>query len=128
MASDVFMKKLIPVLVVDTIEPCIPFWVERLGFEIAAEIRDGDKLTFARLAKNNVLIAYISQAGLKDEAPALAGVQVSAGLYIEVDQIEPILGQLESAEIVLPLRKTSYGFQEIAVREPGGNIVCFAAH
>jgi hypothetical protein len=128
MESGIFLKKLIPVLVVDKIEPCLPFWLNRLEFELAAEIREGDELTFARLAKDNVLIAYISQAGLADEAPALAGLRVSAGLYIEVAQLEPIAQTLEGADIVMPLRKTSYGFEEIAVREPGGNIVCFAAH
>ncbi len=50
-----------------------------------------------------------------------------------VDEIEPSLefwtGRLgfQNVEVAMPERKTFYGMREIVVREPGGNLVCFAA-
>lgn len=37
-----------------------------------------------------------------------------------------IIKRLEGANVVVPVRKTSYGAREIGVREPGGNVVVFA--
>jgi len=52
------MKKLTPVIIVDQIEPCLPFWIERLGFIKTAEVPEGDKLGFVILVKGNVEIMY----------------------------------------------------------------------
>src|SRR5712692_8691028 len=35
--------------------------------------------------------------------------------------------RLEGVEVVVPVRKTFYGANEIAVREPAGNVIIFAA-
>ena len=36
------VQKLTPVLVVDAIEPCLSFWVDRLGFEKTVEVPEGN--------------------------------------------------------------------------------------
>ena len=36
------MKKVTPVLYVEEIEPALPFWMDRLGFEKTAEVPHGD--------------------------------------------------------------------------------------
>jgi len=41
--------------------------------------------------------------------------------------IDDLLKRLGSAPVVVPVRTTFYGMKEIGVREPGGNIVLFAA-
>ena len=51
------MKKLTPVIMVDAIEPCIPFW-ERLGFAKTAEVPEGDRLGFVILVKDSVEVMY----------------------------------------------------------------------
>ncbi len=43
--------KITPVLFVNTIEPVIPFWVGRLGFEKTVEVPNGDGLAFIILQK-----------------------------------------------------------------------------
>jgi hypothetical protein len=48
------VKKLTPVLFAEQIEPCLKFWVERLGFEKTIEVPDGNKLAFAILQKGGV--------------------------------------------------------------------------
>ena len=51
-------KKLTPVLMVDAIEPCLPLWVDRLGWTKTAEVPEGDKLGFVILAKDGVEFMY----------------------------------------------------------------------
>ncbi len=124
------MKKLTPVLYVEEIEPCLPFWVERLGFQKVAEVPEGDKLGFVILAKGNVQVMYQSRASLEKDLPALAKqpFKSSTILYIEVEKLDEIVQKLEGVEVVVPVRKTFYGATEIFVREPGGNVVAFSQH
>jgi hypothetical protein len=119
-------KKLSPVLVVERIEPCLAFW-QKLGFEKAVEVPHDGALGFVILARDGIEVMYQSVASVKADVPGMAKPSVS-GLYIEVDALGPVLEQLKGAEVVLPRRKSSYGADEIFVREPGGNVVGFAAH
>src|SRR6266852_3526094 len=98
------MKKLTPVLLVEEIEPSLPFWVDRLGFKKTVEVPEGQKLGFVSLAKDNVEIMYQSRPSLDE-----------------------ILPRLEGVEVVVPVRKTFYGANEIGVREPAGNVIIFSA-
>ena len=43
------VKKITPVLFAEEIEPCVKFWVERMGFLKTVEVPDGNKLAFAML-------------------------------------------------------------------------------
>jgi len=45
------VKKITAVLLVDDIEPCVRFWKERLGFEVAIEVPEGNKIGFVSRAK-----------------------------------------------------------------------------
>jgi hypothetical protein len=50
------MKKATPLISVDAIEPCLPFWTEALGFELDATVpHDG---TIAK-AVNSAYLAYL---------------------------------------------------------------------
>lgn len=121
------MKKLSPVIMVDAIEPCLPFW-ERLGFQKTAEVPEGDKLGFVILAKDGVEVMYQTFESVEHDAPGLlARVRGhGAALFIEVGDIEAVDRALAGVEVVVPRRKTFYGMDEIGVREPGGHVVMFA--
>jgi uncharacterized glyoxalase superfamily protein PhnB len=122
-------NKLSPVLVVDAIEPCLPFWTDRLGFTRTVEVPDGDRLGFVILSKDGVELMYQSRESVRKDIPALAQVPAGgANLYIEVDDVAAVERALKGAEIVVPRRQTFYGADEIGVREPGGNAVIFAQH
>ena len=113
---------------VDEIEPSLPFWVGRLGFEKTVEVPDGEKLGFVILQKGDAELMFQTHSSLKKDVPALAAqAPRTAGLYIEVLDFEDLLKRLADVEVVMPVRKTFYGMKEIVVREPGGNFVCFAA-
>jgi hypothetical protein len=125
------MRKLTPVLFVEAIEPCLPFWVGRLGFEKTVEVPAGDALGFVILVRGTVEVMLQSRASVAGDLPALSrGLFASDGLalYLEVDDLGPILKAVEGCEVVVPERRTPYGAHEIGVRAPGGFTVLFAKH
>ena len=70
------MKKLTPVIVVDHIERCLPFWVDHLGFKKTTEVPDGDKLGVVILAKGNVEIMYQTKASVAKDYSSLRLAQM----------------------------------------------------
>lgn len=123
------MKRLTPILLVDEIEPCLPFWVDRLGFKNLGEVPDGERIGFAMLARDGVEIMYQTRGLMQKDIPALANGAIPAStiLYIDVSNIEDTIGRLAGVEVVVPLRQTTYGRAEIFVREPAGNVIAFTA-
>lgn len=122
------MKKLTPVLYVDAIEPVLPFWVERFGFERVAEIPMGDALGFVILQKAGVELMYQTHASVAHDVPALAGSLPTGGsaLFIEVADLDAVARALDGVALVVPRRQTFYGADELIVRDPAGNVVTFA--
>jgi uncharacterized glyoxalase superfamily protein PhnB len=122
------MQKLTPVLIVDEIEPCLPFWIDRLGFEKTVEVPEGPKLGFVILRKDGVEVMYQSRESVEKDVPALLPERGGhpIGLFIEVGDVGAAERALSGFEIILPRRKTFYGMDEVGVREPGGNAVIFA--
>jgi uncharacterized glyoxalase superfamily protein PhnB len=122
------MTKLTPVLYVEAIEPCLSFWVDRLGFEKTAEVPEGSRLGFVILVKDNAEVMLQTYESGEKDVPALAGdFRKSANfLFVEVSNLDEIIAKLDKASVVMPMRTTFYGMREIAVREPGGHVVCFA--
>jgi uncharacterized glyoxalase superfamily protein PhnB len=121
------MKKLTPVIMVDAIESCVPFW-ERLGFTKTAEVPDGDRLGFVILTKDSVEVMYQTHDSVEKDAAGLVprAHGHGAALFIEVSDVENVARTLDGLEIVVPRRQTFYGMDEIGVREPGGHVVMFA--
>jgi len=121
------IRKLTPVIMVEAIEPCIPFW-ERVGFGKTAEVPEGDRLGFVILAKDGIEVMYQTHESVEKDAPGLVPPAhgTNTALFIEVSDIESIERALAGLEIVVPRRKTFYGMDEIGVREPGGHVVMFA--
>ena len=121
------MKSIVSNLVVSSIEDCLPFYVERLGFEKTVDVPHGDKLGFVILKRGTIELMLQSRASVADDIAPLAGDSFRAALYIEVDQLAPIRKALTDWPRVVPERTTFYGAREIIVRDPTGNVVCFAS-
>jgi len=122
------LLKSTPVLFVDAIEPSLPFWQERLGFQRQTEVPDGDRLGFVILGNGSIEVMYQSVAMLKQDSAAHA-VRFDNDrtfLFVEVDDIGALAKALDGFEIVMPRRETFYGSVEIGYREPGGHFVTFA--
>jgi uncharacterized glyoxalase superfamily protein PhnB len=123
------IKKLTPVVLVEAIEPVLPFWVDRLGFTKVVEVPEGDKIGFVILVKDGVELMYQTlESVAKDEVKALppAGSRPVANLFFEVDDFDAISTALKGADILVEKRTTFYGSTEIIVRDPAGNVVLFA--
>ncbi len=121
------MKKLTPVLFVERIEPSLDFWVRRLGFTQTVEVPEGDRLGFVILVKDTVEVMLQSRASVSKDVPALLPESRSPSfLYMEVENLDEIIAKVAGMEVVIPRRTTFYGATEIAVRDPGGHVVCFA--
>jgi uncharacterized glyoxalase superfamily protein PhnB len=123
------LKQLTPVLIVETVEPCIKFWTDRLGFEVTNKVPDPEgKLIFASVQKGPIEIMYQTRASVISEQQGAAGDLTghSVALFITVDDLDKIEKSLSGAPVVKPRHDTFYGSTEIYVKEPGGNTVGFA--
>jgi uncharacterized glyoxalase superfamily protein PhnB len=122
------VKKITAVLFVEEVEPSVKFWVDRLGFEKTMEVPEGNKIGFAMLQKGNVELMYQSYASADKDVSSMSQL-VRKGptfLYVEVENIDEVIGALKGAEVVIPVRITFYGAKEIGVKEPGGHFITFA--
>jgi uncharacterized glyoxalase superfamily protein PhnB len=122
------VKKITAILFVEQVDPCVQFWVERFGFEKAAEVPDGNQLAFAMLQKANVELMYQSYASADQDVGAISQA-VRKGptfLYLEVDNLDETIAALKNAEVVMPKRTTFYGSTEIGIRDPAGHFITFA--
>ncbi len=122
-------KQLTPVLIVAEVEPCLEFWVGRLGFEVTNRVPGDDgKLVFASVQQGSIEIMYQTRASVLEELPAaardLTGHSVS--LFITVADLDAVEDSLRGVPVVKPRHQTFYGSTEIYVKEPGGNTVGFA--
>jgi hypothetical protein len=120
--------KLTPVLIVDAIEPCLPFWVDRLGFTVTVTVPHEDRTGFVILMKDGVEVMYQTRASIAADA---AGVLNPRGgdcvaLYVEVSDLDAVERALDGVPLLMPRRTTFYGMAEIGVREPGGTAITFA--
>ena len=123
------VKKITPVLFAAEIEPCVKFWVERFGFEKTVEVPESNKLAFAIVQKAGVELMYQSFSSADKDAPASTAQAVRKGptfLYVEVENLDEILGALKGVDIAMPERITFYGSREIGVKDPAGHFVTFA--
>lgn len=124
------LQRLTPVLIVERVEPCLGFWTERFGFAKTNEVPGPDgALIFASVEKDGVEVMYQTRASvIAERAEAAAEIDGhSIVLFITVESIDAVEAVLAGTEIVKPRHRTFYGSEEIYVREPGGNVVGFAA-
>jgi uncharacterized glyoxalase superfamily protein PhnB len=130
-ASGVFpsLQRLTPVLVVGSVADCLPFWTDRLGFELTNHVPGPDgSMTFAILERDGIEVMYQSAASVLEDGTMTKGELAghSVGLFITVFALDDVEPRLAGAPVVKPRHQTFYGSTEIYVKEPGGNTVGFA--
>ncbi|HEY4305273.1 MAG TPA: VOC family protein [Gemmatimonadaceae bacterium] len=127
------LKSLTPVIIVDDIEPCAEFWITRVGFEQTNQVPGDDgHLVFAILQKDGIELMYQTKASVAADSPDQKGELTghSTALFFTVasmSDLDALESALQGAPIVKPRHRTFYGSTEFYVREPGGNVVGFAA-
>jgi len=125
----IMVNKSTPILHVKNIEPSLKFWMERFGFRKTIEVPEGDHLGFVALENDAVEVMYQTYSGMKSDPANPLGKAADQGpsfLFMEVQDIKVVSDALKGADIVQPIHQSSYGAQEIVVREPGGHFVIFS--
>ena len=123
------LQRLTPVLIVESVRACLPFWTDRLGFAITNHVPGADgSMIFAILERGGIEIMYqSSESVLADGTLTRTEIEGhSVALFITVSSIDDVERRLTGAPIVKPRHDTFYGSTEIYVKEPGGNTVGFA--
>ena len=129
MSSKPALKHAATVFIVDQVEPCVAFWVERFGFTAENQVPGPDgKLVFASVKSGDVEVMYQTKASVVAEDPRAASELDgrNAVLFITVDDIDRAEQAAKGAPVVKPRHKTFYGSTELYVRDPGGNTIGFA--
>src|ERR1700722_10778547 len=121
------VKRLTPNLYADDVEACVKFWVERMHFEVTAEVPGEGGLAFAALQTGTIELMYGSYASLDKEASVAGSYQRGTGfLFLEVDDLDAALAAMEGAPMVTPTHETFYGSTEFTVKDPAGHLITFA--
>jgi uncharacterized glyoxalase superfamily protein PhnB len=123
------LQRLTPVLVVESVSACLPFWTDRLGFALTNHVPGpAGTMIFAILEREGIEIMYQSRESvLADgtvEEQEVDGHSIT--LFITVTSLDDVERRLAGAPVVKPRHDTFYGSIEIYVKEPGGNTVGFA--
>lgn len=132
------LRKATPVLIVDRIEPVLPFW-QKLGLKAVTEVPDGDaqdgRLSFVILAGEGVELMYQTLTSVAGDLVKSASVKDAfrkgaqqTTLYLEVGRLADIESTLGTERLIMPKRTTFYGAREIGYTDPAGNIVIFSEH
>jgi hypothetical protein len=116
-----------PVLFVDRVEPTRDFF-KRAGFEVMFEVPEGDRVGFAGMHHGGVQV-MIETRGNTNEGAALQKLTKEskhAVVFIEVDDLDAVIGMLKGARVLVERHKTFYKADEISYEEPGGHVITFA--
>jgi hypothetical protein len=126
-SKSIEVTKITPILVVDRIEPLLPFWVDQLGFAKVVEVPHEGRLGFVLLAKGDgAQLMLQTKDSLAVDVPAVAKTSPATLLYADVASLAPVKSM--EAEVLIPERKTFYGAKEIWIRDPAGRIIAFSEH
>jgi hypothetical protein len=129
------LNKATPVLIVERIEPVLPFW-KKVGLTPTTEVPGATgQLAFVILAAPGVEIMYQTVASVQEDLvksasikDAFRAVLQQTTLFVEVSRLADVATRLDGELVVMPERKTFYGSTEIGYADPAGNIVVFAEH
>jgi catechol 2,3-dioxygenase-like lactoylglutathione lyase family enzyme len=127
MTDQISLQSLAPVLIVPAIEPCLPFWVDKLGFTLTTNVPETSPYVFAIVARDGIEVMLQTQASAVEDLAGAADLAGPTALYLKVAALDPVLAALGDADIAVPRRTTFYGADEIFVRDPAGNLVGLAA-
>ncbi len=125
--SKMTLNKLTPLLVVDTIEPCLATY-QALGYEITVRVPDSGPLGFVILQGAPGELMLQSRASLAEDLPPVAKKKPSHLLYGEVASLAAAEKTLSAATVLVPRRKTFYGANETWFELENGIILGLAEH
>ena len=120
------VTKVTPVRIVDSIEPCLPFWCGALGYEKRAEVPHEGALGFVLLENAAGEIMFQSRASLAADIAEVAALEPHTVLFVEVASLEKARESTRGARVLVRERTTFYGMREMVVLDPAGTVVVIA--
>jgi len=122
------IKKFTPILLVDSIEDNLTFWVDKLHYKVSVSVPHGKHLGFVILHHGESEVMLQTNSSLSKDIPAIMTPKSDKQmvLYADVESLDEIEASLVNVDVIVPKRKTFYGATEIWIREPSGNVVGFA--
>jgi hypothetical protein len=121
------LDKMTTLLVVDTIEPCLPAYLA-LGYEVTVRVPEEGALGFVILNGAAGELMLQTRTSLAADLPAVAARKPTHLLYADVASLVAAKGKLGAAKIIVPQRKTFYGAKEIWFLLEGDVILGLAEH
>jgi hypothetical protein len=120
------ITSLTPILIVDAIEPLLPFWFEA-GLQQLMEVEEPNGLGFVGLGQDGAVTLMLqTKASLSADLPAVAATHPATLLYADTDDLAAIEAATAHDDLLVPHRTTFYGADEIWVRAANGTIVGYA--
>jgi hypothetical protein len=134
--SPTLLQKATPVLIVERIEPIIPFW-EKLGATVTVQVPDGTaadgRLAFIILRHGPIELMYQTLASLREDLVGASTAKEAfraewqqSYLYLEVARLAEVERALAHERLIMPRRTTFYGSTELGYADPAGNVIVFA--
>ncbi len=126
MSDAMDVRSATPILLVDSIESCLPFW-DRVGFKPVMTVPEASPFAFAILQCGAIELMLQTRISAGADVPAVARAVQASVLYVSVASLAPVLASFADAPVAVARRTTFYGADEIFLQDPAGNIVGFAA-
>jgi uncharacterized glyoxalase superfamily protein PhnB len=104
-------------------------WLSAVGFEVVTRQDDGDAVAHAEVRLGSVVLMVASDlAGY--ETPPLRGPSTGGGLYLFVDDVDPIYERAIAAGAtpVIPPESTEWGSRRARVLDPEGHEWSFGTY
>jgi hypothetical protein len=120
------ITKVTPVRLVDRIEPCLPFWVDALGYAKVAEVPHEDALGFVLLVNDAGELMLQTRASMAADIAEVARLDPHTVLFVEVTSLDVARSAMGGAQVLVNERTTFYGMKEMVVVDPAGTVVIFA--
>ena len=123
------IKKLTPNLVVSNVEASLKFYREVLGLETGMTVPEQAPYVFGSVTSGAVEVFFNDQKVVAAEYPKLAAtIGASLTLYMEVDDLKAVLGQVQKsgAKISMPVTEQFYGMREFAFEDGDGYTITIA--
>jgi len=124
------LKKMTPNLIVDDVNSTIEWYQNVLGcFEVVLTDPESGKFDWAMMACEDVEIMFQSKESIKKSIKDFDCSEkgCTAVMYIEMEYLKGFRNRVkDKVEIIQDLHTTSYGIQELAIRDCNGYVLVFA--
>ncbi len=116
------VESCIPIIPSASLEKSLRLWVDGLGFSVSSEMREGDKLIFCMLRKDDLWFMLNQRAGSAVKPEGYEGIR----LYWGPKDIHKIRERLKSLGYrVSELEHRDYGRTEFFLADDDGYAHCF---